>query len=425
MKLAARLFGTVVAAAIVWGAPSDAAAQAQMGRVSVRVVDPDDEPLADVTITVTSPDVTSLKIVKTTSKKGKALIAISDVNLNYQIRFEKAGYETVTEPLKAVAGGTMDMTQVLPPAGAAAGPAEGVPGSDIGGGSRAVRTFNEGVEAQQLGDYDAAEAKYREAAELDPELAAAHTALAALASIREDWTTAAAEAEAALAIDPGDVRAMQIRFDAYRLGGDEAKAAEAAEALRAIGDLGDAAARIFNEGVEAFNAGDSAGAISKFQQVVQLDPTNATAYVALAQVSLNQGAPAEAHAMAKKALELDPDDIRALKLAFDGARLSGDSEAAGAALDRLVELDPEWLKTTVFDHATQLFNSNQAAEAAFELEYVVKAYPELARAHFMLGMALFNTGRVEEGRTHLETFIGLAPDDPDVEIARGLLSYQE
>jgi tetratricopeptide (TPR) repeat protein len=288
-----------------------------------------------------------------------------------------------------------------------------------------VRTFNEGVEAQRLGDYDAAEAKYREAAELDPELAAAHTALAALASIREDWTTAAAEAEAALVLDPEDVRAMQLRFDAYRLSGDEAKAAEAAEALRAIGDLGDAAARIFNEGVEAYNAGDSAGAISKFQQAVQLDPTNATAYVALAQVSLTQGAPAEARAMAQKALELDPDDIRALKLAFDGARLSGDTEAAGAALDRLVELDPEWLETTVFDHAAQLFNSNQPAEAAFELEYVVKAHPELARAHFMLGMALFNTGRVEEGRAHLETFIGLAPDDPDVEIARGLLSYQE
>ncbi len=45
--------------------------------------------------------------------------------------------------------------------------------------------------------------------------------------------------------------------------------------------------------------------------------------------------------------------------------------------------------------------------------------------NFLLGMALFNSGRADEGRAHLLRFIELAPDDPDVEIARGLLSYQQ
>jgi tetratricopeptide (TPR) repeat protein len=218
---------------------------------------------------------------------------------------------------------------------------------------------------------------------------------------------------------------MQIRFDAYRNLGDEAKASEAADALRRVGDLDAAAARLFNEGVDAFNAGDLATAQSKFQQVIELDPEVVQPYVALAQISLNQGAMAEASAMATAALERDPDNTRALKIAYDGARLTGDDTGARQALERLVELDPEWVATALFDHAATMFNNNQPEVAALELEYVLKADPELARAHYLLGMAYFNSGKVEKGRAHLERFIELAPDDPDAEIARGLLSYQQ
>ena len=146
--------------------------------------------------------------------------------------------------------------------------------------------------------------------------------------------------------------------------------------------------------------------------------------MALAQISLTQGSGAEALAMAQSVLEREPDDTRALKIAFDGARLAGKHEEANQVLDRLVELDPQWITTSLFDHAVKLFNDNQASAAALELRYVVQADPEMARAHFVLGMSLFNSGRPEEGRVHLEKFIELAPDDPDVEVARGLLSYQ-
>ena len=97
----------------------------------------------------------------------------------------------------------------------------------------------------------------------------------------------------------------------------------------------------------------------------------------------------------------------------------------GAFVERLVGVDPPWVTPTLFEHAVKLFNDNQASAAALELQYVVQADPEMARAHFLLGMSLFNSGRPDEGRVHLERFIELAPDDPDVEIARGLLSYQQ
>lgn len=421
MNVAARLLFAVVTGLLVVTSPV-VPAQDQGGRIAARVVDAEGRALGDVLVTVTVPSAAGSETVYTTDRKGRVTIELSDTTRTYEVRLEKPGYETARGPVQGVAGQTVKVTWALTPGGDTD---ERPDGGDSGGGSLAIRAFNEGVEAQKLGDLDLAESKYREASALDPELAIAHTALAAVASIREDWATAAAEAEAALAVDPGDFRALQLRFDAYRLGGDEARAEEAARALSEAGGLDDAVARIFNEGVAAFNAGDPGEAVTKFRQVIDLDPGNARAYLALSQVSLNGGAPAESFAMAEKALALEPDNTSALKIAFDAARLSGDSEAAGEALDRLVVLEPKWVATTVFDHASELFNSDQPEAAAFELRYVIKADPDLARARLMLGMALFNTGREDEGRPHLERFIELAPDDPDAEIARGLLSFEQ
>jgi tetratricopeptide (TPR) repeat protein len=103
----------------------------------------------------------------------------------------------------------------------------------------------------------------------------------------------------------------------------------------------------------------------------------------------------------------------------------GNNEAAEQALDRLVELEPQWVTTTLFEHAVKLFNDDQPEAAALELKSVVKADPAHARANFLLGMSLFSSGRADEGRGYLEKYIELAPDDPDAEIARGLLSYQQ
>ncbi len=423
MNTPTRILAMITACAVLWAAAPEAVAQAQMGRVSLKVVDPDGRPLPDVTVTVTSPALDTFELVKTTNKKGKALLAISDTTLPYTIRLEKNGWAPREEPLQVLAGGTFAVELMLAPVQVAA-PA--VPDEEVGeqrGGPRSVRTYNEGVEAQRLGDLELAAARYLEAAGLDPELAAARTSLAAVALIQDDYAAAAEHAEAALAIDPDDVRAMQLRFDAYRLGGDADRAAASAEALRAIGDLADAAARIFNEGVDAFTDGRIGEAISKFKQVTELDPEHVAAYLALAQVSLAEGAPTEALAMADQALELEPDNVRANKLAFDAARLAGDTGTAAGALDRLVELDPEWIRTTLYEHAAELFNANRPEAAAFELAYVVRAHPELAKARFMYGVALFNNGRVDEGREQLRVFVELAPDDPDAGIARGLVDY--
>ena len=293
----------------------------------------------------------------------------------------------------------------------------------LSGAGRAVLVYNEGVEAQRTGDLETAAKKYQEAATINPELAAAHTSLAAVAHLQGDFPTAAAEAEMALAIDPTDVRAMQLRFDSYRQSGDTVKAEEAAKALQNAGGASETAAQIFNEGAEAYNSGDVAAAITKFQQAAALDPTLIQARLVLAKVLYSKGGLSDALTWAEEVLVLEPDNKEALQIAYDSALQLGQTEAASRALDQLVASDPQWATTGLFQQAVDLYNAGKTDEAVQALEKVLEVEPDHARAHYMIGVALFNTGETAAAADHLRRFIELAPDDPDATIAKDLLAY--
>ncbi|RMF78004.1 MAG: hypothetical protein D6739_12185, partial [Nitrospirae bacterium] len=319
-----RLAVFIAATVILFLAAAPAAAQ--VGRVSGKVMDPEGNPIPGVTVTVTSPEMPSLKIVKRTNKKGRFVVTHTDVTLAYEYTLEKEGYQTLRKPVRPLAGGTVMIKFTMAPAGAApAGSPQGAPeaGAPPAPARGAIKVYNEGVEAQQAGDLDTAEAKYREALEADPKLSAAHTSIAAVRFLKEDYAAAAAEAEKALEIDPGDTRALQIRYDAYRKLGDHEKAAEAAKALKALGTATEAAKRVFNEGVDAYNAGDISAAMSKFLQAVDLDPDLVPAWIVLARLNLKQGSPGRALTMVEEALQREPDNPKALKLKFDAAVAAG------------------------------------------------------------------------------------------------------
>ena len=223
---------------------NDAAAQAG-GRISGKVEDQAGKPIEGVQVTAISPDRENFKLEKTTNKKGKFTLAFTDSTASYVVEIKKEGYQTIVAPVNPVPGQTRLVEYVLLPAeGDQQTAAEK---AALSGAGRAIQAYNEGVEAQRAGDLELAAKKYGEAASINPELAAAHTSMAAVAHLQGDYAAAAAEAELAIAIDPNDIRAMQLRYDAYRLAGDKAKAKEAEKALKELGGASDAAARIFRD----------------------------------------------------------------------------------------------------------------------------------------------------------------------------------
>ncbi len=408
----------ITLAIVALGVPE---AAAQAARVSLVVKDVDGKPIDGVTITVTNPDKESGEIIKVTNKKGKVTITHLDSFPTYTYKFEKEGYQILTTEVHPDYTETSRLEFTLRPQKIAE-VAAGVQQKESKG-NRALAAFNEGAEAQKGGDLELAEKKFRQAAELEPTMAEPHIALAVVAHQKGDYAAAAAEADLALAINPSNEQALNLRYDAYRMLGDAEKTAAAAEALRQSDSFSDAASRVFNEGLDAYRGGDTEAAAAKFRQAVEIDPELVHGYVMLASISLADGDPKQAEAMASKALEIDPSNTNALKIRYDAMRSLGDAAGARQALEAVIAADPQWAADDLFNHAVELYNADQMADAANALAKFVEAHPDDPEALFLLGMAEYNIGDTENAEKHLARVLELAPDSPDAALAKEMLKY--
>lgn len=87
------------------------------------------------------------------------------------------------------------------------------------GAEIAPTVYNRGVEASEAGDHEEASARFREALELDPELAEASVALASIAYSQGRFDAAARRAGDALRAEPDDAEAARLRFLALEAAG--------------------------------------------------------------------------------------------------------------------------------------------------------------------------------------------------------------
>lgn len=396
---------------------------AQAARVSITVVDTEENALQGVTVRITCPAKGDDEILKVTNKKGRITATHMDSLQTYRYQVEKEGFQTQVIQIKPDYTETTRRTIVLPPAQRTA-PSAGGPAVNVQDGP-AMTAFTEGTEAQQKGDLELAEKKFRRAAELSPDAAEPHIALAVVAHQRGDYAAAVAEAERALAISPNNEQALLLRHDAYRMLGDVDKTAEAAEALRREGSVSVAAGTVYTEGMAEYRKGNTEAAVENFEEALELDPTMVNAHLMLGNIALVEGDAEKAYGIAGKALELDPGNANALKIRYDASRSLGDAAAERQALDALISADPEWAGTDLFNHAVELYNSNEMESAADALERVVELKPEDAKARFLLGMAKYNLGDTAAAKEHLTAFLELAPDDPDAAVAREMLKYAQ
>ena len=77
-----------------------AAHAADQGRLLGTVVDAGGGPLAGVKVIITSPDMATYRVEKTTDAHGQFSAIILDAQRQYRIHVEKQGYVTLEQPLK-------------------------------------------------------------------------------------------------------------------------------------------------------------------------------------------------------------------------------------------------------------------------------------------------------------------------------------
>ena len=409
-----RRIATLLALALV--APG--LASARQGRLIGKVLDPEGHPIPGVTVTTTCAEIPDFRPVATTDDKGLFMVGFTRINVLYVYQFEKTGYVTMKVEQKWTLEGTERHEFKMAPA-----PATTTAGPPPSTSSQAIAAFNTGVVALKGKDYATATAKFEEALSYDPYMRRAWAALSQVHVEQKRYREAAEAADKAVALGATDESVLRARWEAYRNLGDKAKAAQAQQDLEKSGRLTEDAKRIYNEGVALTKGGDDAGAFAKFQEALAIDPGFQPALLGLATAGLKIGKAAEAAAAAETLLKVDPRNEPAIRVRYNAALKLGDKAMIVDSLMGLAAVDPATARDNLFKLATAAHNVDDAVNAKAMFSKLLELDPNHARSHYYLGLILMREGAKAEAKSHLERFLALAPNDPDVGTARDALKY--
>lgn len=396
--------GTLVACLAVALA---AAAPAQRAAVfKGRVLDPGGKGVEGATVSVTNDNDSTIVVTAVTDRKGR-----------FEIPILIAGPYTVSvESEHAPYTNHMDVVQGMEYP-------HDIKLRDLAGWrqERSVQAFNDGVRALQGGQLEDAERLLKEAQELNPELVPTHQALAALYHSQDRWEEAAAEMDAFWAAQPDDTQMAPVAFDAYFESGQQAKA-EAAYAKISDPTLrSEAATRVYNSGVRAFQQDDTDGAVALFSKAVEMNPSFAKARQNLAAIEFNRQSWKAAAEHIDVLLQLDPANAEGRRLRYFCYRNLNDPRVGDALAGYLETATPDQVEELV-DLAAQDFDQGRADAAQSQLEAIVAAKPSVAEAHYALGRVLASQGRNEEAKQHLQHFLDMAPDHPEAATAKAMMA---
>lgn len=385
-----------------------APAVAQSAKVEVVVLDnANDKPLEAASVVMTSTD-GDHRFEGKTDKKGRLELTVDDPLGAYEMTVTAPGYAAHTATLELEPGvETSGTIKLLDQA--------------TKNKSLAVEAFNAGVTLLQSGQEEESLEKFREAQQLDPELAEAPRLIAIVAANTGDLETASAALERYLTLEPGGLANVSpAAYLVYRARGETDKLPELRGYLEQLGASGDLARSVYNQGVRAVKDGDSEAGAAAFEEAIELDPGLAPAYQSLAALRFNAQDYEGAAPYLDKLLEIDPDHAEGLRMAFFSAH-QGEAEET-------LDLAERWFAASrsasgeLVKQGVEQFEANQNESARRLLEVVVSVEQENALAHYHLGRVLAALGEASEARRHLQHFLELAPDHAEAETARQMLS---
>ena len=172
-------------------------------------------------------------------------------------------------------------------------------------GGTAARIFNQGVTLIKAQDLETARAKFQAAVEMHPELYQAHLNLAHIARAYSDWATTLTEVDKFLVHEPGQARALALRYQALK-SLDRPEAAAVLDRLREAAP-GEAAQIFHEQGVTLFNAGETDQALAAFLAAIDIDPGHARAHYRAGLCYASRKEDAQAKTYLQKFIEIAPE----------------------------------------------------------------------------------------------------------------------
>ena len=117
------------------------------------------------------------------------------------------------------------------------------------------------------------------------------------------------------------------------------------------------------------------------------------------------------------------EDVRTLRVLYDAYDAMGRIDELTQIAPRLAAVDPEFGGAKLLEQAAALWNGGQPEEAVKLSRLALAIDSTLAKAHYFIGLDHLSKGNNADARGALETFIRLAPDDPDATTAGEMLTY--
>ncbi len=401
---------------------------AQTGMLRGEVVDPDLNPIPGVQVTVTSEELASYRKSLTTDKRGGFRLRFQPNQTQYQFLFlfEKPGYQSFTQPIAPSVTQVMQQQFVMEIAETQVVESHGDLGSVVtGSNSAAVEAFNEGLSAQKAGDLDLARSRYEQAAAADPTLGPAHVGLAQVLLDEGEYAPALEAADRALELATNRAEALRVKHQALRALGRNDEAEAVAAQLVEADDASARARLLYNEGGEAFQAGDREAALAKFQEAARIDSSLTDAHHAIATLEYGRGNYEVSAKAAETALSLGSEDVRTLRVLYDAYDALGRTDDLIEIAPRLAEIDPDFGGPKLVEQAAAMWNAGEAERAVSLSKLALAVDSTLAKPHYFLGLDHLSKGQNPEARAALEKFIQLAPDDPEAATAKEMLAYIE
>lgn len=208
-----------------------------------------------------------------------------------------------------------------------------------------------------------------------------------------------------------DVHLDMLTFDIRLVAGGAGGGVSKEEAAK-----NEKAKAAFAEGVQFSKDGKNDEAVAKFEEVAAILPTCAECYLNIGQVQLNAKKYDKSEEAFNKSISIKPsaEAYDGLANVYNAQKKFPEAEAAGK---KAMELSGAGAgaaggasASSLYNQAVILWNQNKAQEAAEKLEAAVKTDPNFPEAHYLLGKAYINLGKLPESAKELQEYLRLAPN---------------
>jgi tetratricopeptide (TPR) repeat protein len=186
--------------------------------------------------------------------------------------------------------------------------------------------------------------------------------------------------------------------------------------------------KLFDEAVALSQAGKGPEAIAKFNEVLVIVPKCASCYGNIGAIHFGAKEFDKAEEAYKQSTTVDPNfapGYAGLVNVYNAQRKFAEAEAAAAQQEKAEAAGAPagtagggGSADAAYNRGVVQWNANKFAEAKDQFTAAIKANPNHAEAHFMLGKVLINLGQLAEAATEFETYLKLAPSGPNAKEAQ-------